>query len=72
MENFTIATPELESWLSFGLETYDFDFFGICTYKKNWLEKIKKRIPCFLAIFENFEHRFGPLKIKIFQIRKKH
>ena len=40
--------------------------------KKIGLKKNKKRIPCFLAIFENFEHRFGPLKIKIFQIRKKH
>ena len=36
--------------------------------KKIRLKKNKKRTPRFLAISENFEHRFGPLKIKIFQI----
>ena len=39
MENFKIATPEIESLLNFGLKTYDLDFFGICTYQKNSLEK---------------------------------
>ena len=72
MENFTIATPEIESWLNFGLETYNLDFFGICIYQKIWLEKNKKKNTLFLAIFENFEHQFGLLKIKTLQIRKGH
>ena len=68
-EKITFTTSEIESWLNFGLETYDLDFFGVC------IEKIglkKKRIPRFLAIFENFESQFEPLTIKIFQIWKKH
>ena len=46
-------------------------FFGICTYQKNSLKKIFLT-PRFLAISENFEHQFGPLKIKTFQIWKKY
>ena len=45
-------------------------FFGIRTYQKNSLEK-NFLAPHFLAISENFEQRFGPLKIKIFRNSQK-
>ena len=71
MENFTIATPEIESWLNFGLETYDLDFFRhLYLPKKFAWKKIKKEYPVFWLFLKISNIDLGPLKSKFFKSEK--
>ena len=71
MENFTIATPEIESWLNFSLETYDLDFFRhLYLPKKFAWKKIKKEYPVFRLFLKISNIDLGPMKSKFFKSEK--